>query len=58
MGKQVKKISREDACEILETVLDTLVEVGNGISDEDLHNAADMLFEFRDCYFKFSDLVE
>ncbi len=32
---------------LLEGVLDTLVEVGNGITDADLHEAANDLFKFR-----------
>lgn len=32
---------------LLEGVLDTLVEVGNGITDADLHEAAKDLFKFK-----------
>ena len=32
---------------LLEGVLDTLVEVGNGTTDADLHEAANDLFKFR-----------
>ena len=47
-----KEITREEARSILEDVLDTLIEVGNGTTDEMLHEAADKLFRFRDKWFK------
>lgn len=45
-------LSREDAAWIIEEVLDTLIEVGNGVTDEHLHDACDLLFKFRDQWFK------
>jgi hypothetical protein len=35
---------------ILENVLDTLIEVGNGTTYEMLHEACDELFRFRDMF--------
>lgn len=32
----------------IETVIDTLIEVGNGVTEEDLHHAADILLYIRD----------
>lgn len=46
------KISKSDAGILLEDVIDTLIEVDNGITDEMLHEATDKLFKFRDDYFK------
>jgi len=43
-----KEVTDADAVCIIEDVLDTLVEVGNGVTDEMLHEAADLLFVFRD----------
>lgn len=34
--------------ELIEDILDTLIEVGNGVTDEDLHESADKLFKVRD----------
>ena len=34
--------------ELIEDVLDTLIEVGNGVTDEMLHYAAEQLFDARD----------
>jgi hypothetical protein len=44
-------LTKEEASILLEYVLDCLVEVGNGITDSDLHGAADDLFQFRDFWF-------
>ena len=44
-------MNTEEAKEILENVLDALVEVGNGISDEELHKQCSELFRFRDEWF-------
>lgn len=44
-GQTVQEEKR--AFTLLEDVLDTLVEVGNGVSDKDLHEAAAKLFEAR-----------
>lgn len=44
------RITKEDAHELIEEVLDTLIEVGNGTTDEMLHEAADKLFVVRDCF--------
>jgi hypothetical protein len=41
-------MTKEQASELIEDVLDTLVEVGNGVTDEMLHEAANKLFKFRD----------
>lgn len=49
-------MDKKEAAELLENILNILVEVGNGTTDEELHEAADMLFDFRDHYFKFSDI--
>lgn len=49
--KDERPLSREVAALLLEDVLDTLVEVGNGTSDEDLRLACMKLFLFRDAYF-------
>jgi hypothetical protein len=43
-----KVLSDDDAILILEDVIDTLIEVGNGTTDEQLHEAADKLLNFRD----------
>lgn len=45
-------ISKDEASELLEDVLDTLVEVGNGATHEMLKEACDKLFRFRDKWFK------
>ncbi len=44
-------LSKGDASILLEETLDCLIEVGNGITDEDLHAAADDLLQFRDNWF-------
>lgn len=44
-------LTLEGASVILETVIDTLCEVGNGITDYDLHVACDQLLHFRDNWF-------
>jgi 3-polyprenyl-4-hydroxybenzoate decarboxylase len=44
-------LSDDDAALIIENVIDTLVEVGNGTTDEELHKAADYLFALRDKWF-------
>lgn len=46
------RIDAAEACNLIEDVLDTLVEVGNGTTDKMLHDAADLLFVFRDRYFR------
>jgi len=51
-NKDVKNLTDDDARLIIEDVLDTLIEVGNGITDADLHEAADKLFIFRDYWLK------
>lgn len=45
-------LSDDDAALIIENVLDTLVEVENGITDEELHKAAGYLFALRDKWFE------
>jgi 3-polyprenyl-4-hydroxybenzoate decarboxylase len=44
------KLSDADAVLIIETVLDTLIEVGNGVTDEDLHKQVEYLLAFRDIW--------
>jgi hypothetical protein len=44
-------LSDDDAALIIENVLDALVEVGNGITDEELHKQAEYLFALRDKWF-------
>lgn len=44
-------LSDDDAALIIENVLDVLVEVGNGTTDEELYKAADYLFALRDKWF-------
>lgn len=39
--------NHEEEMLLIEDVLDTLVEVGNGVTDEQLHEAADKLFKVR-----------
>lgn len=41
------KTEKLEALLLIEDVLDTLVEVGNGVTDEMLHEAADKLFKAR-----------
>lgn len=41
------KNRENDPMLLIEDVLDTLVEVGNGVTDEHLHEAADKLFKAR-----------
>lgn len=48
---KINKTTLNEASSLLEDVLDTLVEVGNGVTDSDLHDAADKLFEFRNEHF-------
>ena len=43
-----KVLTDDEARIILEDVIDTLIEVGNGTTDEQLHQAADKLLNFRD----------
>ena len=48
-GEDERSQTRDDIIMLLlEDVLDTLVEVGNGVTDEQLHEAADKLFKVRD----------
>ncbi len=49
--KNKEPLSDDEAASILEDVLDTLIEVGNGITDEHLHESADDLLQFRDYWF-------
>jgi hypothetical protein len=46
------KAKNAKAANLLEEVIDTLIEVGNGITDEDLHKAADKLLKFREECFE------
>jgi len=51
-------MDKKEAANILEDVLDILIEVGNGTTEEQLHEAADLLFDFRENYFKYSELKD
>lgn len=51
-------MDKKEAATILEDILNILVEVGNGTTHEELHEAADLLFDFRDHYFKYSDILD
>lgn len=44
-------LSDNEAEIILEDIIDTLIEVGNGTTDKQLHEAADKLLNFRDNWF-------
>lgn len=44
-------LSDYDAKLIIEEVIDTLIEVGNGTTDEQLHKACDYLLSLRDLWF-------
>lgn len=44
-------LSDDDAKLIIEEVIDTLIEVGNGTTDEQLHKACDYLLSLRDLWF-------
>lgn len=44
-------LSDDDAKLIIEEVIDTIVEVGNGTTDEQLHKACDYLLSLRDLWF-------
>ena len=46
-------MKKEEASILLEDVIDTLIEVGNGITEKHLHEACDKLLKFRDEFFKF-----
>ena len=43
--------SPNDDALITENVSNTVIEVGNGITDEELHKAADYLSTFKDKWF-------
>lgn len=43
-------LTKHQASFILENAIDTLIEVGNGVSDELLQKQADMLIALRDLY--------
>ncbi len=46
-------LTDQDASSIINGLLDTLIEVGNGgITDAHLHEEADRLFALRDYWFK------
>ena len=49
-------LEKGEASILLEEVLDTLIEVGNGTTEEHLHEAVDRLSKFRDEYFMWSIL--
>ena len=50
-----KPMQYAEARVLIECVIDTLMEVGNGTTPEELHTAADQLLLFRD---KYLNLVE
>ena len=52
MADKTEKITREEALELIEQVIDMLIEVGNGTTDEQLHKGADLLFIVRDRYIE------
>lgn len=43
---------KKDYSVILEEVIDTLTEVGNGVTEQALHEAADKLLDFRDNHYE------
>jgi len=47
LQKTIQQSDVNKAFGIVEDVLDTLIEVGNGTTDDDLHDAADKLFGLR-----------
>lgn len=50
--KKHRAITCEEAFSLVDDVIDTLIEVGNGTTDEMLHEGADKLFVVRDCYIR------
>ena len=49
--EEIEKYKASKSAEdLLEDVIDTLCEVGNGVDDEMLHDAANRLFAFRDLW--------
>ena len=46
------KITREEAFSLIDDVIDTLIEVGNGTTEDMLHEAADKLLVVRDCFIE------
>jgi len=44
-------MNKSEASTILETVIDSLIEAGNGITEADLHRSDDLLLKFRDEWF-------
>ena len=44
---EAEQEKKKPAMQLIEDVLDTLVEVGNGVTDEMLHEAAEKLFKAR-----------
>lgn len=51
VGKVIKPREHVEAQRLIEDILDTLIEVGNGTTDKMLHEAADKLFEVRRLLF-------
>ena len=47
LKRTIQECDANKAFGIVEDVLDTLIEVGNGTTEDDLHNAADKLFGLR-----------
>lgn len=45
-----RKLTESEAFNLVDNVIDTLIEVGNGTTDDMLHEAADILFLVRDYY--------
>ncbi len=50
LKKNPRRLTREEASSLVDDVIDTLIEVGNGVTDEMLHADADKLFMVRDYY--------
>lgn len=47
-----RQLTDAEAFDLIDDVIDTLIEVGNGTTDEMLHASADKLFAVRDYYIK------
>ena len=45
-------MTNNEAFYLIDSVLDALIEVGNGITEERLHEECDNLFKFRDLWLK------
>ena len=45
----------DKAIMLIDSAIDTLCEVGNGVTEKDLHEAATALFEARELLYKILD---